>query len=244
MVNFDFRSRNCYCNERINNPALAESMKTIPDGFCGICEVCGKPGHTCAHPDLPTTGAWCDKHWDDLTSARVFNWPRLIVRFVVLITVAAGLYTFRNPLAEIPLHAFTVFFKNDCAKTRYNGKAPTIAAIQHHIKSACDSKPAGSEENVLVNLADHTPFKWDTLYVVKPYSLKIDIVKKIGLNGKVLACSKSGFYDEWTQLVFVFKGEVVNFFDIPTHGLIKFGGKTEYGVKDVLFSVPCPETQT
>ena len=38
--------RNCYCKERKNNPAVAESMRDIPEGFCGICDVCGKPGHT------------------------------------------------------------------------------------------------------------------------------------------------------------------------------------------------------
>ena len=33
----------------------------IPDGFCGICERCGKPGHTQHFPGpVPYTGAWCD----------------------------------------------------------------------------------------------------------------------------------------------------------------------------------------
>ena len=42
--------------------------------------------------------------------------------------------------------------------------------------------------------------------------------------------------------MFLLNDEVVNFFDIQTHGLIKFGGKTEYGVNDALFSATCPKT--
>ena len=33
----------------------------IPEGFCGICDRCGKPGHTRHFPGaLPYTGTWCD----------------------------------------------------------------------------------------------------------------------------------------------------------------------------------------
>ncbi|MCD6585448.1 MAG: hypothetical protein J7K96_06785 [Desulfobacteraceae bacterium] len=80
-------SRNCYCNERENNPALAETMKDIPDGFCGICDICGKPGHTNAHPHLPTTGSWCDEHWNELVSHRVVNIPHFIFCSVIVAIV-------------------------------------------------------------------------------------------------------------------------------------------------------------
>ena len=34
----------------------------LPDGFCGVCERCGKPGHMQHFPGpLPYTGAWCDR---------------------------------------------------------------------------------------------------------------------------------------------------------------------------------------
>ncbi len=63
----------CYCEERSLRPELAEEMKEFPLGYCGLCEICGKPGHTRAHPRLPATGAWCDEHWNELVGYRVFT---------------------------------------------------------------------------------------------------------------------------------------------------------------------------
>ncbi len=63
----------CYCREREINPDFAESIEDIPEGYCGTCEICGEPGHARAHPRLPTTGAWCDEHWTDLNSYRIFT---------------------------------------------------------------------------------------------------------------------------------------------------------------------------
>jgi len=85
-------SRNCYCNERKINSVFAESIKEIPDGFCGICEVCGKYGHTNAHPHLPTTGAWCDKHWNELVSHKIVNIPHLLFRMFLFVIVLSALY--------------------------------------------------------------------------------------------------------------------------------------------------------
>jgi hypothetical protein len=68
----------CYCQERESNPELAENMKNIPKGYCGICEICGKPGHMRAHPREPTTGAWCDEHWNDLTKYRIFTFGDIV----------------------------------------------------------------------------------------------------------------------------------------------------------------------
>lgn len=53
------RPRACYCGS-LDRVFLAE--KNIPEGFCGICERCGKPGHTQHFPGpVPYTGAWCDR---------------------------------------------------------------------------------------------------------------------------------------------------------------------------------------
>jgi len=65
----------CYCEERKKYP---ESYRDIPEGFCGMCDICGEPGHMRAHPNLPITGAWCDEHWNDLLSGRSFGLLELI----------------------------------------------------------------------------------------------------------------------------------------------------------------------
>jgi hypothetical protein len=55
--------RNCYCGVWDTNPAAFEA-EGYPVGFCGMCEVCGAPGHTRHHPGpVPYTGCWCDPHY-------------------------------------------------------------------------------------------------------------------------------------------------------------------------------------
>lgn len=37
------------------------SARGVPDGYCGICSICGKPGHIQHFPGpIPYTGIWCD----------------------------------------------------------------------------------------------------------------------------------------------------------------------------------------
>lgn len=82
----------CYCKERESNPKIAEEMKDIPVGYCGLCEVCGKPGHMKAHPRLPTTGAWCDTHWEELVRHRIISLGDIVqYAFYVLI---AGIFIY------------------------------------------------------------------------------------------------------------------------------------------------------
>lgn len=80
----------CYCEERKNNPRVAEYMKDLPEGFCGICDICGKPGHTKGHPNLPTTGAWCDEHWEQLLSSPSIT-PDTILKILIIIICLAAL---------------------------------------------------------------------------------------------------------------------------------------------------------
>jgi hypothetical protein len=85
----------CYCADRKSNAQVAELMKDIPEGYCGICDVCGRPGHTRAHPSLPTTGAWCDEHWKQLASGPTITLDRIIMVVIILIfaiTVSLAIY--------------------------------------------------------------------------------------------------------------------------------------------------------
>lgn len=54
---------NCYCGLWEKNPETLEK-RNIPPGYCGICQVCGKPGHLQHFPgSSPYTGEWCKKHY-------------------------------------------------------------------------------------------------------------------------------------------------------------------------------------
>jgi O-acetyl-ADP-ribose deacetylase len=53
----------CYCDLRAKNPDVPEK-EGIPKGYCGLCDVCGDPGHILHFPGaVPFTGVWCKKHF-------------------------------------------------------------------------------------------------------------------------------------------------------------------------------------
>lgn len=76
MTALNAQTAHCYCSERQTNPALADELKAVPEGYCGFCDVCGEPGHTHAHPSAPVTGCWCNAHEPEssgVSLAWVFN---------------------------------------------------------------------------------------------------------------------------------------------------------------------------
>lgn len=56
-------ARGCYCELWNTKPEFLEQQE-IPRGYCGLCQVCGRPGHIRHHPGaVPYTGSWCDWHY-------------------------------------------------------------------------------------------------------------------------------------------------------------------------------------
>ena len=79
-------ARGCYCNLWRTKPETLR-LQGIPEGYCGICERCGVPGHTRHHPGgVPYTGEWCDRI---VHLKSVFLTP---MGWVKLLLVGAGLY--------------------------------------------------------------------------------------------------------------------------------------------------------
>ena len=68
-------------------------MKEIPMGYCGLCDVCGEPGHMRAHPKSPTTGAWCDNHWIEIENYRTFSLGDVVQYTFYAVTLAAFIYS-------------------------------------------------------------------------------------------------------------------------------------------------------
>jgi hypothetical protein len=83
----------CYCKERVSNPKLAEEMKGIPIGYCGLCDICGKPGHMRAHPRLPTTGRWCDEHWNELMTYRIITFGDIAQYVFYTVIIGISIYS-------------------------------------------------------------------------------------------------------------------------------------------------------
>lgn len=78
----------CYCDLWNTSPNTLASQG-VPEGFCGLCNVCGAPGHVLHFPGAaPVTLAWCRKHYyrtmilHPMGSIGVFLWG-LAVLFVV-----------------------------------------------------------------------------------------------------------------------------------------------------------------
>ena len=69
---------------------MEELFKDIPKGYCGVCDICGEYGHTNAHPHLPTTGAWCDKHYEELLSHKIINLSDIVI--VVFSVIILGIF--------------------------------------------------------------------------------------------------------------------------------------------------------
>lgn len=66
--------RDCYCDLLRATPEWL-SERGIPEGYCGLCEVCGAPGHTRHYPGaVPYTGTWCDRCFGASPSSRLAIW--------------------------------------------------------------------------------------------------------------------------------------------------------------------------
>lgn len=78
----------CYCDLWNTHPETLREQG-IPQGYCGICSICGKPGHTRVHPQAPLTAAWCDDCYVGLVSART---PAQALRWLILLLALAGLW--------------------------------------------------------------------------------------------------------------------------------------------------------
>ena len=63
--------RGCYCELWEKDPSFFEKQG-VPQGYCGFCEKCKRPGHTRHYPGpVPYTGTWCDRCYTILA----WTWP-------------------------------------------------------------------------------------------------------------------------------------------------------------------------
>ncbi len=90
----------CQCGLWQTSPDFLRGQG-IPEGFCGICQVCGRPGHTRHFPGpVPYTGSWCDSCHRSLAKA----WPFRSLAFWFMVLVfgisALSLYRFIDTLLE------------------------------------------------------------------------------------------------------------------------------------------------
>ena len=87
----DPNERNCYCGIWEKDPEFYRS-RGVPEGFCGLCDVCQAPGHTRHAPDGPYTGTWCDKHYG---SGR---FSPLLARFLAFVVIGVAFLAVRRCL--------------------------------------------------------------------------------------------------------------------------------------------------
>jgi hypothetical protein len=77
--------KSCYCDY------LSDEFRrqhNIPEGYCGICQQCGAPGHTRHHPaPVAYTGTWCNRCYRKLQWTWMFRTPvgLFILSLIVLL---------------------------------------------------------------------------------------------------------------------------------------------------------------
>ncbi len=81
----------CYCGER-DKPNMKKFFEDIPMGYCGFCDICGEAGHLQAHPRSPTSGVWCDTHYKELVSYKIFTLGDIIPPLFMFIIVGSFIY--------------------------------------------------------------------------------------------------------------------------------------------------------
>jgi hypothetical protein len=79
-------SPNCYCSLWDTSPEVLRDQN-VPAGFCGLCSVCGLPGHLRHAPDGPYTDAWCDRHFR-WRQVRAVLFAAMMIAFVAAIAAA------------------------------------------------------------------------------------------------------------------------------------------------------------
>jgi len=86
----------CYCGLWKKSPKTLED-EGIPRGFCGLCQVCKKPGHTMHFPGaVAFTGSWCKRHYyrvmilHPLGSIGMFIWGGLVMAGIFILGATFG----------------------------------------------------------------------------------------------------------------------------------------------------------
>jgi len=81
----------CYCGLWKKDPSHLKKQG-IPPGYCGLCRICGKPGHTRHFPGaVPFTGAWCDKHYHRVRILHPLGAVGFYLWTVIAVVVLTGL---------------------------------------------------------------------------------------------------------------------------------------------------------
>jgi len=84
--------RGCYCGLWQKNPAHLESQGILR-GYCGLCDKCGRPGHTRQFPGaVPYTGSWCDSHYRWLSFVHPFGTFGILLYSAGLVTAGMALW--------------------------------------------------------------------------------------------------------------------------------------------------------
>jgi hypothetical protein len=96
----DSGTKDCYCGLWTTNPAYLREQG-IPEGFCGICQRCNRPGHTRHFPGpVPYTGSWCDTCYRNLASSWPLRSPAAWFMLLVFGLSAFSIYHFISKMVE------------------------------------------------------------------------------------------------------------------------------------------------
>lgn len=65
----------------------------VPEGFCGFCEICHKPGHVQHFPGaVPYTGTWCDDCFIKVARKQQIKGALVIVAIISIISILITIF--------------------------------------------------------------------------------------------------------------------------------------------------------
>lgn len=70
-------------------------------------------------------------------------------------------------------------------------------------------------ENIELNIADLTPFKWDELYIFKPYTSIVEINESLGFEWEKSKKTAINYADGFNLLIFIEKSKVIHYINWP-----------------------------
>ncbi|QFY90433.2 hypothetical protein D5125_13605 [Magnetovirga frankeli] len=91
------------------------------------------------------------------------------------------------------------------------GQHPNHLALQQARERACRQRPASP-----IELSQIWPGDWQRLEAFRPYRSNLSVIERVGLDLRVLSCSRSQLHDEWSQLVLVSADGSLLGFDVAT----------------------------
>ena len=135
----------------------------------------------------------------------------------------------RRPIIRLIILALFILITTYYYSLQINEDTELYNSIQSRVEQALQQS-----ENITVDLNERTTFKWDTLYIIKPFPYVKEFCKKHNIKYKLIQYRHS---DDNCILLFVLDKKIVTYIQYPRgYGdFVQPSIKEKYSAKDTVF---------